>query len=152
MKRKMEEALLSLLQQSTIDYLVCVPTSGINNVYRYFEEEKKCIYVTREEEGVALASGLRTANKNPLLLIQQSGMGNLLNAVFTLADPYDINFSIVVLIRGEQDENAIHHYSSMRTLQLLKLMDGKKIDLSEMQLEAGLELIRKKHRWIYCQY
>lgn len=152
MRKKIEQPLISLLQQAAIDYLVCVPTSGINNVYKHFEAEKKCIYVTREEEGVALAAGLRTANKTPLLLIQQSGMGNLLNAVFTLADPYEIDFSIVVLIRGEEDENAIHHYSSMRTLQLLDLMNGKEIDLSDMHLDKGIALIKKRHRWIYCHY
>jgi sulfopyruvate decarboxylase TPP-binding subunit len=152
MKKKFEEMLRSLLQQSGIDYLVCVPTSGINSVYRHFENEKKCIYVTREEEGVALAAGLRTANKNPLLLIQQSGMGNLLNAVFTLADPYGIEFPIVVLIRGEEDENPIHHYSSAKTLELLKLLNGKKMDLLEMSVEQCMELIKEKHRWIYCHY
>src|SRR5262249_7751423 len=141
------------LQISPIDYLLTVPTSGINNIYHYFEKQGKCIYVTREDEGVALACGLRMGNKLPVLLIQQSGVGNMLNAVFTLAEPYQITFSVLVLFRGEDDENAIHHLSSQKTALILESLGGKLIDWSEQEaLEKFAVFIKEGERWIYGKY
>ncbi len=136
-----------------MDFLVTVPTSGINEVYAHFENENKCLYVTREEEGVALASGLALSGKKVAMLIQQSGVGNMLNAVFTLSDPYAIHFPIIVMVRGEQDENPIHWLSTRNTVAMLNMLSAAKIDWAVPgSIEAFEELTNENKRWIISNY
>ncbi|MFL5739963.1 MAG: thiamine pyrophosphate-binding protein [Flavisolibacter sp.] len=135
------------------DYIITVPTSGINEVYSYFEKHNKCIYVTREEEGVALASGLSIGGKKIVMLIQQSGVGNLLNAIFTLADPYGIDFTIIVMVRGGEDENPIHWISSERTVKILEGLGSTAIDWISDQCDCLFQqALKNKNRWIISHY
>ncbi len=150
---KYQEKILLALQLCSIDYLLTVPTSGINDVYNHFEKDGRCIYVTREDEAVSLASGLRMGNKIPLVLVQQSGVGNMLNAIFTLAEPYQIPFSVLVLFRGEEDENAIHHFSSQKTAHILQSLGGSLIDWSDEDAHTKFALrFKEGTRWIYGNY
>ncbi len=46
------------------------------------------IQVCREEEGVGIAAGAALAGKKPLLLMQNSGLGNTINALMSLTRLY----------------------------------------------------------------
>ena len=94
MNSKDQRKMLSALVSCQVSKIIVVPSSGLSDIYAYFENKDGCIYVTREEEGIALAAGLTLNGTNCVVLVQQSGVGNALNAVFTLADAYSIAFSI----------------------------------------------------------
>lgn len=136
-----------------IDFLIVVPTSGMNEIYAHFEKTERCIYVTREEEGVAVCTGLTMAGKTVVLFIQQSGVGNLMNAVFTLAEPYNVKFPIVVLIRGENDPNPIHWMSSKYTCDILTNFEPHWIDWGDEASKSLFEKISTEGgRWILSNY
>ena len=86
--------------------------------------------MTREEEGVALAAGLAAAGEMPAVIMQQSGVGNCLNAVFTLADAYNLYFPILVATRSEEDENPVQRISVRSTGNLLELVSQTRLDWS----------------------
>src|SRR5262245_58443484 len=86
-----------------INYLINVPATGMSPIYDAFEKRGGCIYASREEEAVAIASGLVIGGASPLVFVQQSGVGNMLNAYIGLAEGYNIYFPIVVLDRGKED-------------------------------------------------
>ena len=46
--------------------------------------------VTREEEGVGIAAGAALAGGKPLLLMQNSGLGNCVNALASLTGLYEL--------------------------------------------------------------
>lgn len=137
-----------------IDYLVHVPATGMSPIYNYFEAQNACIYATREEEAVAIACGLAIAGKTPLVFIQQSGVGNLLNAYIGLSEGYDIYFPTLVLDRGIDDENPIQAYSSARTIPILNALGGfRLLDFSAININEQLTLeIKNKKRWFVTKY
>jgi sulfopyruvate decarboxylase TPP-binding subunit len=112
--------LVETLRSAGIDWVLTVPLSGMDGLYQEFAGRGRCIFATREEEAVATAAGLVLGGSRPIVVMQQSGVGNALNAVFTLADAYEIAFPILVFDRGESDPNPIQKASSRSTLPLLQ--------------------------------
>lgn len=60
--------------------------------------------MTREEECIAFAAGYRAAGGSPVVLFQCSGLGNSVNALASLAIPYDLGFPIILSMRGTLGE------------------------------------------------
>lgn len=137
-----------------IDYLINVPATGMSTVYDFFEKRGACIYSVREEEAVALACGISIAGKLPLVFIQQSGVGNMLNAFIGLAEGYNIYFPTIVLDRGINDENPIQAYSSYRTIPIIKALGSYCfIDFTnEKAINVFYQAVQEQKRWIISRY
>ena len=143
--------MLSALKVCNIKWLVVVPTSGLNLIYTHYEKYNRCIYASREEEAVAIATGLALGNEQPIVLIQQSGVGNILNAVFTLSDAYNIPFPIVVCERSESDPNPIQGISSKMTRLALENLNYSLINWCHPNAVKDFKfLLEKQQRWIIC--
>lgn len=130
--------MISAFDEAGIDWIVVVPSSHLNDLYRHFQKSSRCIFATREEEAVAIASGLKVAGAFPVVVMQQSGVGNALNAVFTLSDAYKIHFPIVVIDRGLQDDNPVQRVSSRETRKVLDAINFESID---WDLGSGANLL-----------
>jgi sulfopyruvate decarboxylase TPP-binding subunit len=142
-------SLCELLSASGVDPLVAVPTSGLNELYRRFGD--RCLFATREEEAVALATGLALGGRRPLVIMQQSGVGNCLNALFSLADAYDVYFPIVVCDRGEADPNPVQQVSSRETARVLGALGAARLDLEAGGCEEVFgNCFRSRVRWMTC--
>jgi sulfopyruvate decarboxylase subunit beta len=76
------------------------PVFRLNELYHSYEGVNRCLYLTREEEAIAVASGMSLTGAHPLVVMRQSGVGNCLNAVFSLSEAYDIFFPILVYDRN----------------------------------------------------
>ena len=142
--------LLAALDSCGINYLIVVPATGLEAVFRHFGD--RCIYATREEEAVAIAAGLALGGEKALVLMAQAGVGNALNAVFTLADAYQIHFPILVCFRGKEDPNLVQRISASQThlvLESLKCAEISWKDASSREVFASL--IEQKQRWIRCE-
>lgn len=151
MTRQQTENLLLALDMTGIEWLIVVPMSGINSVYDSFATRNRCIYVTREEEGVAVAAGLALRGSLPLLLMQQTGVGNALNAVFSLADAYEIWFPILVGDRGASDANPVQQVSARLTARVLEPLGCASIDFGMEGAPAEFRrLVMERNRWIQC--
>jgi sulfopyruvate decarboxylase TPP-binding subunit len=149
----LQNRILEAFQHCNIEYLITVPTSKMDQVYKHYEEKRKCIYVTREEEGASLAAGLAIGNIKSILFIQQTGVGNLLNSVFSFADSYGIYFPILVMDRGEKDDNPVHHISSKKTSTILSGLEAIPIDWRKSNsLIRFKDSIMAKRRWMYSNY
>jgi sulfopyruvate decarboxylase len=137
-----------------INYLVNVPATNMNAIYHHYDQAGGCIYASREEEGVAICVGLAMTGKMPLLFIQQSGVGNMLNAYIGLAEAYEIYFPILVLDRGVEDENPVQAYSSLRTSRIISALDQSyHIDFSNEKCIDDLKFhIAGKNRWLITRY
>src|SRR5258706_11751201 len=97
------EAILQAFKEVQIDWVTVVPASGMNPLYEAYSVHGRCIYASREEEAVAIGCGLAIADARVAVVMQQSGVGNALNAVFTLSDAHDIYFPILVCDRSFSD-------------------------------------------------
>jgi sulfopyruvate decarboxylase TPP-binding subunit len=151
MKEIEMQSMLNAFTACSIDRILVVPSTGLGPVYAYYEKLDRCLYATREEEAVAIATGLTLGGEHPLLLIQQSGVGNALNAVFSLADAYGVFFPIVVCDRSERDPNPVQRVSSKNTKVVLDALGCVHVNWSMSSASETFKNCVKGHcRWITC--
>ncbi len=105
------------------DFIVGVPCSSlkteIKNIKRY-------IPCTREDEAMALAVGAYMVGKRPLVFLQNSGLGNIVDAVTSLLKPYGIEIDLLISHRMRP---AHHAFIGRITVELLKLLEYKRYKL-----------------------
>lgn len=84
------------------DYLLSIPCSTIGSVIQHFDHSEKVTSfpVSREEDGVGIAAGISLGGKLPIMLIQDTGIGNSILAITTFAQAYHVPMLILVTRRG----------------------------------------------------
>ncbi len=60
--------------------------------------------LTREEEGVGVCAGAALAGRRPAMLIQNSGIGNMVNALLSLTQFYELPLALFLSHRGVYKE------------------------------------------------
>jgi sulfopyruvate decarboxylase TPP-binding subunit len=149
MKAGLANHLVEAFESCGLRYLVVIPATGLEPVCQNFEARDCCIYPTREEEAIAIAAGLTLGGERAVAVMAQAGVGNALNAVFTLADAYDIYFPIVVCARGKQDPNLVQRVSAKQTHQVLEALACAEIAWHEPSAtEEFCRLVAARQRWI----
>ena len=108
------QALIDGLNDIKLDHVIYVPCSTMARVIGHFEGNSDVLTfpVTREEEGVGIASGLSLGGKRPIMVIQDNGLGNSLTALTTFPQAYHIPLLLLVARRGGLNEfnSMIHHF------------------------------------------
>lgn len=89
-----------------IDFFVSVPCSLLGDVIKILETDSDVVYtpVTREEEGMGILAGAYLAGRKPAIVMQNSGYGNIVNAVCSLTNYYNIPIVMLVSHRGSEGE------------------------------------------------
>jgi sulfopyruvate decarboxylase subunit alpha len=87
------------------------------------DPEIRHVPVTREEEGVGICAGAFMGGKRPALLLQNSGLGNCINALASLDLLYEIPLLLVVSHRGTEGEKIAAQFPMGRaTVPLLDVL------------------------------
>jgi len=96
------EELLEKLKDNGIDFFVSVPCKLTSELIVLLEKDNDIVYtpVTREEEGVGIVAGAYLTGKKPCVVMQNSGLGNSVNAICSLLNYYKIPIVFVVSHRG----------------------------------------------------
>ena len=130
------------------DFFTGVPDSQLKALCDYLVAEygvgKKHIIAANEGNAVALAAGYHLATgKIPLVYMQNSGEGNIINPVASLMNDkvYGIPCIFVIGWRGEPGihDEPQHIYQGEVTVKLLEDMDIKTFIISKDSTEAELE-------------
>lgn len=123
----------STLENYNIDFFLNVPCSILNKYFLFANQsEIKNIQLSREEEGVGLAAGLTISGNKVVLAMQNSGFGNCINAFASLIIPYNINFIVIVSMRGEEGEiNPVQIPMGNATRGILELLNLPYIEVSK---------------------
>jgi len=79
-----------ILRRNAIRMFATVPDYIVSHVLEHLSADAECrvVTVTREEEGVGLLSGAWLAGRRGALLMQNSGLGNCVNALASLNGTY----------------------------------------------------------------
>ncbi|MHB8587940.1 MAG: phosphonopyruvate decarboxylase [Candidatus Dormibacteraceae bacterium] len=77
-----------------------VPDSVTEKVHQAFGGRVHTVRLNREEEGVGIAAGYWLAGQKACLLMQNTGLGNCINAILGLVTPMRIPAILVVSLRG----------------------------------------------------
>lgn len=62
------------------------------------------IKLTREEEGVGISAGAALCEIRPAMIVQSSGIGNMLNAILSLTQFYELPLAVFISWRGVYKE------------------------------------------------
>lgn len=125
------EKFINVLQSEGVEFFTGVPDSYLNGVCNYLLEKlpaDKHIIAANEGNAVGIACGhYFSTNTVPLVYMQNSGMGNILNPLISLADPNVYSVPMVLLIgwRGEPGtgDHPQHQTQGEITTKLLEVLD-----------------------------
>jgi sulfopyruvate decarboxylase subunit alpha len=94
---------LDLLEQHGYNFFTGVPCSLFEGVIRILDAEPRYGYISavREDSAMGLAAGAYLGGRQPVVLMQNSGLGVSMNALVSLHQIYDIPALLVISWRGE---------------------------------------------------
>lgn len=99
------------------DFIVGVPCSSLKDCTDRIEHYIPC---TREDEAVALAVGAFLVGKKPLVFLQNSGLGGIVDILTSLLKPYGITIDLLIAERNKPEH---HAFMGKITRELLKLLE-----------------------------
>ena len=101
-----DEEIYDAIKASGIDLILSVPCAMLGGLLNIINEKDAIehIPVTREEEGVGIAAGAYLGGKTPAILMQNSGLGNSINAIRSLLGFYRIPVVFIMSHRGAEGE------------------------------------------------
>lgn len=117
------------------DHVLHLASSTLKEVLTHFitgpgASGRTVFAMPREEEGVAVATGLELAGRRPVLIFQDNGIGNLLTSLLTLPQAYHVPLFGVVTRRGGLGEyNSMIHHISERSEALLDAANVRWVQL-----------------------
>ncbi len=105
------ENFCSLLKRCGFSMAAGVPCSILKDVINYLSKDPNISYIpaTREEEALGIAAGAYLAGKKPLVLMQNSGLGNSIGTLASLVLLYEIPILLLISWRGYQGKDAPEH-------------------------------------------
>jgi sulfopyruvate decarboxylase subunit alpha len=93
------------LRRAGVDFACSVPSTLLAGVLeRLNDAHIEHLPVTREEEGVGICAGAYLGGRNPCLLMQNSGLGNCINALASLNQLYGLPLFLLIAHRGGPGE------------------------------------------------
>jgi sulfopyruvate decarboxylase alpha subunit len=100
---------LQVLLESGFDFFTGVPCSLAKSLIATLEERGGYIAETREDAAVGLAAGAYMAGKQPVVIMQNSGLGVCVNALASLSLMYHFPCLLFITWRGYQGKDAPEH-------------------------------------------
>ncbi len=99
-----EEELIAILKKHSVDFTASLPCEKIKTLLEMVGQRFTHLPLTREEEGVGICAGAALSGRRPALFVQSSGIGNMLNALLSLTQFYELPLAIFVSQRGVYKE------------------------------------------------
>lgn len=105
------ENFFAALRARGYDFFSGVPCSLFAGLYPVLEKQTEVPLVSavREDDALSQAGGAWIAGKKPVMLMQNSGLGNSLNVLVSLNDIYQIPALILISWRGFEGNDAPEH-------------------------------------------
>jgi len=94
------------LKKAGIDLVTSVPCVNLEELLDLIESDGEITHipVTREEEGIGICAGAYLGGANPAIVMQNSGLGNSINALASLDLLYRIPLLMILSHRGDLGE------------------------------------------------
>jgi sulfopyruvate decarboxylase len=99
-----ENQIIDELKAQGIDLVSAIPCDRAKDLFFRLPEEFRYIGLTREEDGVGISAGAYLAGARPLIALQSSGLGNMLNAILSLTTTFGLPLPILASWRGGTTE------------------------------------------------
>ena len=134
--------LYEVIKNSKIDLILSLPCIMLKNLLVLIEEKNEIqhIPITREEEGVGIAAGAYLGGKFPAILMQNSGLGNSINAIKSLLQLFKIPIVFIMSHRGAEGERILAQIPMGElTPELLDLLEIKTFIINSKDQISNIE-------------
>ncbi len=103
--KKIDEEIVNIMEEEGIEFICGLPCQMLSGIINCLEASR-IIYipVTREEEGVGICAGFHLGGRKAVLLMQNSGLGNSINALLSLIRLYEMPLLMLLSHRGSSGE------------------------------------------------
>jgi sulfopyruvate decarboxylase subunit alpha len=100
------------LKEAGVDFVVTLPDGWLREIIAIVRKAPEWVHVPihREEEGVGIAAGAYLGGKKPAMIIQNSGLGNSLNALASLNMVHRIPLLLLMSDRGHAAGEVRGHF------------------------------------------
>ena len=100
-----------VLEGCGLSFAAGVPCSILKDIILHLSSQDRIPYVpaTREDEAIGIATGAYLGGKRPVVLMQNSGLGNAINPLASLVIPYRVPVLLIISWRGYQGDDAPEH-------------------------------------------
>jgi sulfopyruvate decarboxylase subunit beta len=136
-----EEELIAAMQRQGVDLTASLPCEKIKVLLEMVGAAFRHLPLTREEEGVGICAGAALAGRRPALFVQSSGIGNMINALLSLTQFYELPLAIFVSRRGVYQEKIEAQFPMGRRLP--GMLAGAGISFSEINSREELPLVEQ---------
>lgn len=142
MRTTIDEEIVNILLEEDIHLICSVPCIMLAGVLERLEKTPIThIPVTREEEGVGIAAGVSLGGKKPALLMQNSGLGNSINALLSLTKLYGLPLPLIISQRGGKGEKVLAQMPMGKATP--NLLKAARIDYVRIKTRDDLYKMRK---------
>lgn len=126
------QQVFDMLRARGYNYFTGVPCSLFGDFFDFLQGVSyPYLAAPREDVAMALACGAALAGRKPVVLMQNSGLGLILNAVFSLNEMYGTHALILMTWRGMGPDAPEHVEMGKRLPALLDAARIPSIDLTE---------------------
>src|SRR5208283_682154 len=146
-----EKEFLTILRRSGVDLVCTLPCDRVKRLIALlptaFGPPLQHIPLTREEEGVGICAGAALAGKRAAIILQNSGIGNMINALLSLTGFYQLPLALFISHRGVYKEKIAAQIPM--GAKLPGILRGAGIGYSLIKTRADLNSIEKKLTALY---
>lgn len=100
------ETIRETLAARGVDLVVTVPCKYFASLLVEMGDDDRfeVVIPAREEEGLGIAAGAHLGGRSAVMVIQNSGLGNMVNAYCSLNQYYGIPLCLIISHRGDESE------------------------------------------------
>ena len=126
-----EQKVVDILKQNRIDIAATLPCDRIKALLPLIARNIKTLPLTREENGAGICAGVYLGWGRPVMVIQSTGIGNMINALLSLNLTYRIPLPIITSWRGVYKESIEAQWQLGRRLPEILAASGIKFTIIE---------------------
>jgi sulfopyruvate decarboxylase beta subunit len=134
-----ELKVIEILKKNRIDLAATLPCDRIKGLLPLIEKNIQTIPLTREENGVGICTGLYLGGKRPVMVIQSTGIGNMINALGSLNITYDIPLPVLASWRGVHKERIEAQWQLGKRLPAI--LDAAGIEFTTVETKDEMDKI-----------
>ena len=120
------QAIIAAIKQAGVKFVVALPdivTSEGLLWPLYHDDEIQLIKVCKEDEGVSICAAMSYTNTRALLLMQQTGLMDSLNAIRAIGVDYELPVCMMVGLQGKEEALKPHQSSSLGVRIIEPILD-----------------------------
>ena len=136
-----ENEVMDILRSEGVDLIASLPCDRSKHFTAEIHREFDVIDITREEDGVGICAGAFMGGRRPVMSIQSSGLGNMMNAIMSLISVYRFPLPILTSWRGVDNEKI--EAQKPFNLRLPQMLHAFGVPYADVKDANDLSLVRE---------